>query len=169
MREKKWFIYWKKIDPEKMAVEPKPKNVLYQIIGFHSIYGPNSLLYIGRSMDIKKRLIGHDWWIKWEQEEVTIKIGIIGEFISWSEYEKWVKPFENHKKDDNHLPKGINDKSLLNKIERLLIFNCAPSYNGAGLADPDKLRKVIGQNEIRVFNVGNSAPLPREISSRAWL
>ncbi len=37
-------------------------HVLYQFFGWHPVYGPDALLYVGTTMDGENRLFAHDDW-----------------------------------------------------------------------------------------------------------
>ncbi len=155
-----WIVDWENSSMNDIQNIPKSNKTasnLYQIIGYHSIYGPNSLLYLGETNKIKRRFNEHSWWLK-EMEDIKIKVGSIFPFESWK------KHAENK---DNYHPEIC--KETIGKIEKLLIFDSAPTFNCTNIASPGKLRKSIGNEDIRVFNTGKLAPLPHEVSSRYWL
>jgi hypothetical protein len=152
--ERIFTIHWEVLD------DPKPEgSCLYQMIGFHPMYGAHSLLYIGNSSNIPDRMKQHSGWVEEEPDVVITKTGFVRSFSSWDDYYKSKKTISEAK---------ITEVEL-HKLERLLIFGCTPAYNGVGVADPGNLRNFIGGEELRIFNVGKHAPLPSEVSSRRWL
>ena len=117
-----------------LATKDLPKldgNGLYQIYGYHIIFGPDSLLYIGKTdTDFAKRLETHrnewmkkeaDWWIKRQgvkAEEVafTIRIGRIAE----ADYKDEPSPTR-----------------LLRYVEALQIYWHSPPYNSRHIEEYD--------------------------------
>lgn len=115
---------------------------LYQIYGTHTVFGANSLLYIGLSkgQPFSARFQKHKEWINWEPDETKIYIGRIGKSgIALSE-EDW--------------------KDYISHAERLLIYFCCPPYNSSS---------IVGYgNETRntiVLNLGKKAMIPYEVST----
>ncbi len=116
---------------------------VYQIYGTHNIFGPNSLLYIGKAPDsFRDRISGHqEDWIGWEASEVQVYLGRLGGVDTmpkdrWHEWEK-----------------------KIDRAERLLIYYCSPPYNSSG-------KKSHGITEPTiVFNYGRRNCLPMEVST----
>ena len=103
MHYKEIILRWKKAS----KVEAIPSKIVgvYQIYGIHISYGPDKLLYIGKSDDIMKRLGEHDYrWLRKEQ-------------------------------DLNYRYAAIDEKEYLDDIESLLIFTHSPFYNSSKVSD----------------------------------
>ncbi len=93
---------------------------IYQIYGTHNIFGPNSLLYIGMSQwrRFGARFREHrDSWTAWEPSEVKVYLGRLG-----STREATKTRARVWQADIAH-------------AEALLIYFCAPPYNGALLKE----------------------------------
>lgn len=128
-------------------VEVQNKNCssgygLYQIYGSHTIFGANSLLYIGLSkgQPFAARFQKHKEWINLEPDETKIYLGKIGTANN-----------------------SLNESDWSNNVshaERLLIYFCCPPYNSSS---------IVGYgNEIKntiVLNLGKKAMLPYEVST----
>jgi hypothetical protein len=128
----------------------RDQHVLYAIYGTHPVYGPGSLLYIGRTERVGgKRLNEHDWWVKDESDKVCFYLGSIGEFKSWAHWDS-IKEY------------GPQDAKLVEAIETLLIHAHQPAYNSRGLQEPPSF------HNIRVFNSGKYATLLSECSYRYY-
>lgn len=76
-------------------------HILYQIYGYHIVYGPSVLLYIGHTIqDVKDRLQQHSTWTAFEQN-ITYLFTLV--------------------------PPEFRNRSL--DIESLLIYSHSPAYN----------------------------------------
>lgn len=113
---------------------------LYQIYGTHTIFGANSLLYIGKAQDQKfaNRLSQHQSWMTNEMDDLKIYLGRIGSTVrlpdtKWSEY--------------------------IDCAERLLIYYCSPPYNSSNLNNYGNHRNKL------VLNFGKRNRLPFEVST----
>ena len=128
--------------------------MLYQLLGYHNLYGFNSLLYIGQtSAGIKTRLGQHDDWIKDEYDKVAIRLGSISRFIGW---DKWTNQDRPYVFPDY-------DEAIIERVEKLLIYANQPAYNTANKNDAKNL------NELRIFNTGHFGSIFPEISSWYFL
>jgi len=56
--------------------ESIPENGLYVVIGDHHVHGARSLLYIGRSIELNRRVGGHGSWLdkEWRPEVYIAKV-----------------------------------------------------------------------------------------------
>jgi hypothetical protein len=134
---------------QKNAVARK-QHSLYAIYGTHRVYGPWSLLYIGRTASFGgKRLNDHNWWVEEESEHVRLYLGSIGEFENWQIWDSIEKY-------------GDQELNLVKAIEKLLIHAHQPAYNSSELVE---LKKFYN---IRVFNSGKYATLLPECSYRYY-
>jgi len=144
-------VYWE--GPyawDKRQVTPRDRHVLYAIYGTHRVYGPQSLLYIGRTESSGgKRLKDHDWWVKEESAPVSFHLASIGEFKDWPTWESI-----------GAYPKAT--RALVQVIESLLIHAHQPAYNAQSLQAPAKSRP------FRVFNTGHYGSLLPEVSYRYY-
>lgn len=96
---------------------------LYQIYGTHAIFGPDSLLYIGRTKKdggFSSRLGSHkDVWIQWEPREVSVYLGRV--------------PLNDRQAASDQQEDYTEWDRQIVLAERLLIYFCAPPYNESGL------------------------------------
>jgi hypothetical protein len=117
---------------------------LYQIYGTHSIYGIDTLLYIGKAQEQKfcVRIPQHQNWLAKEINEIKFYIGKLGESQS-----------ENNETDFNFWGKNIDI------AERLLLYFSAPAYNSSSLNQYGEVEQTI------VLNLGKKMLLPFEVSS----
>lgn len=144
-------VYWEgPFDWEQRDSAPRDQHVLYAIYGTHRIYGPSSLLYIGRTERAGgKRLSEHAWWVEEESDAVHFCLGSISEFKSWA-----------HRNSIEEC--RPQDAKLVEAIEILLIHAHQPAYNSKGLQEPSTF------HNIRVFNSGRYATLLPECSYRYY-
>ncbi len=113
---------------------------VYQIYGYHEVFGSNSLLYIGKTekQTFSERFSQHKW-IKSERG-ISVYIGRLN-------------------------PEGIKDvNQAIDSAEELLIYVHQPPYNASDLHYKGKYTK---QN-IRIFNDGERADLLPELSTEYW-
>jgi len=112
---------------------------LYQIYGTHTIFGQNSLLYIGKAeqQKFKHRFIQHKEWMHREISDLEIYIGRIG----------GVNP-------------PLSDKIWTESIdcaEKLLIYFCSPPYNSSNINNSGDYKDKV------VLNFGKKNRLPYEV------
>lgn len=109
---------------------------LYQIYGTHSVFGSDSLLYIGKAQEqkIATRLWQHEKWLKKEHGEIKIYVGRVGGVIQPTDSNQWGQEIDF--------------------AERLLIYNCAPPYNTTNLTDFGQVADTF------VINYGKRHRLP---------
>jgi len=126
----------------------KQNHVLYSFFGTHPIYGPNVLLYIGRTQGGVIKCLGHhNWPIKDDCDEIKIRVASVGKFRNW---ETW--------KGRDPYPKAT--LKLVKKIEALLAYSNRPaqsSYNSQQLQAAEGLR---------LFNTGKFGQLLPEVSHK---
>ena len=149
MQDEIYDVFWEgRYEWSKRKLTPKRNHVLYAIFGTHYIYGPKTLLYIGRTERAGgKRLDEHAWWVDDESDEVLFKLASIGKFKNW--------------KIRGKNPKYSPPRSeIIKRIESLLIYAHQPAYNSQGKQELTEF------HNIRVFNSGRSAPLLPEVSYR---
>ena len=126
-------------------------HVLYQLYGYHPLYGSDVLLYLGSShRDIKKRLKIHEKeWIHEEWSKISFRLGSIKEFKTWKAQE---------------IKKGwIKYKKAVEAIEGLLIYANQPAYNDRNKSDAARAQG------IRIFNTGKLGSILPEISYKYFL
>ena len=96
---------------------------VYQIYGTHTIFGPDSLLYIGKAHEsFANRIPAHQEWIDWESKPVSIFVGRLGGTY------------------------GIDDETwnrLIDRAERLLIYYTSPPYNSTNLRHYGDIKSAI--------------------------
>jgi hypothetical protein len=114
-------IFWEgPFDWSKRKTAPRKGHMIYAIFGNHCVYGPNVLLYIGRSERADgERLDEHDWWVQ-DEENVSFRMGSIKEFKSW----------KSQKSAGSLTAKR---SKLIKAIEALLIYAHQPACNSRGL------------------------------------
>lgn len=152
-----WIVHWDGPFPIEKAKDKKKNHsgyVFYQLLGYHNLYGFNSLLYIGQtSAGIKTRLGQHDDWINDEYDEVSVRLGSISKFIGWEKWKAQDKPYRYP--DDN--------PNIIERVEKLLIYANQPVYNMANKND------ALTSNNLRVFNSGHFGSIFPETSSWYFL
>jgi hypothetical protein len=116
---------------------------VYQVYGTHNIYGPDTLLYIGKTQDTKfgERIPANQEWVNWDSSDVDIYLGRIAGIDQMTE-DKW------------------NEwDSKIDRAERLLIYYCSPPYNGENLQSYGDMQDTI------VLNYKARKRLPVEVST----
>lgn len=92
---------------------------IYQIYGYHIVYGTDSLLYIGKAegMTFSQRFAQHAKWLleDLEEEDVSIRVGRIAE--------------EDYEPD----PADLDWTKLLRDVEALTIHWHSPAYNSSNI------------------------------------
>ena len=115
---------------------------LYQIYGTHPIFGPKSLVYIGKAdaQTFGARIPQHNDYVYWEYPEYEFYIGRLG-------------GIENID--------GDNWSKQIDLAERILINYCQLPYNSQNINN----HGISNDNEIIVLNYGKRFRLPAEVST----
>lgn len=150
--EKIFEVFWDgPFEWRKGIKDCKEHHILYQVYGYHPLYGSNVLLYIGSShTSVKTRLKEHEWWLDEEWEDTQVRLGSIREFTTWRSQEvkkRWPKP----------------GKMTVEAIEALLIYANQPVYNDRNKSDAKKAKG------IRIFNNGRLGQILPEVSHKYFL
>ena len=118
---------------------------LYQIYGTHPLFGPDTLLYIGRATETGNKFGGrlrqHDW-ISYEPRKVSIYLGYLGS----------TSPIPETKSAQEEWGKWIE------VAESILIYFCRPPRNSHGI-------KTCPTEPVILFNVGERHHLPTTLSN----
>ena len=146
--EKSVVIEWTKVESHDVW-EKLDKNEdygLYQILGYHPVFGNNSLLYIGmaRDQDFKTRFGQHENWLKKEWDENVY----VGE----------IKSIDEKTNADYH---GNEWRPVVKDAEALFIYFHSPPYNSQKISEIPK-----PSNNLRIINVGDCGELYPEISHK---
>src|SRR5690606_22253171 len=113
---------------------------LYQIYGTHSVFGPDTLLYIGKSAKqfFGTRFSQHIGWFQNEPSDLRIYVGRLGGTQQPTD-DAWCEEIDC--------------------AEKLLIYSCSPPYNSQNLNSIGE-----GKNTI-VLNFGRRNRLPAVVST----
>jgi hypothetical protein len=114
---------------------------LYALYGTHSVYGPDTLLYVGQSNlnTFGPRLRRHyEIWARWEPSDVKVYLGRVAGWNPVSD-EKW----------------GI----LIDHAEALTIYFTSPAYNS------HRIKELKLTQPITQFNHGRRHRIPLCISN----
>jgi hypothetical protein len=120
---------------------------IYAVYGTHTIFGMNTLLYIGKAEDrtFGARLPEHqeEWGLVWHHTDLKFYIGRIGSTLPITDDNLW--------------------SLMIERAERLMIHYCKPPYNAKDL-------KNLGEDikNFTVFNFGKKLNLPAIVSSQ-WI
>jgi hypothetical protein len=119
---------------------------VYQIYGTHPLFGSDSLLYIGRTTEYKRRFstrLAEHTWIAQEPRKISIYLGRLG--------------------STSPLPDGLPAAEEWGEwiviAEGILIFFCRPPRNSHGI------QTCPGGKPVIVFNVGERNQLPSALSN----
>jgi hypothetical protein len=86
---------------------------VYQVYGTHTVFGPDSLLYIGLAEQQRfgTRVPIHIKWTEWQSSPTNVYLGRLAgkEPIDESRHEEW--------------------SEMISRAEDLLIYYCSPPYN----------------------------------------
>ncbi len=142
-------VYWEGPFTWKgKAMHFKPHHVLYAIYGVHHLYGPNALLYLGKTdCSVKNRCSIHEEWVADEYDTVTIRVASVGPFQGWATWD----PKKN--------PSPAPDRKIVEGVESLLLYAFQPTYNGK-----DKQRLRDEAKGMRIFNTGRVGRFLPELS-----
>jgi len=124
------------------------KTGLYQIYGYHPVYGQNVLLYIGitTKQDFEKRL-SNRWWITDNQDIDNIEV-YLGEPIGV------IDKLDGKEKD-----------KIIKNAESLLIYTHAPARNSSNINSVNYEELL----DIKIQNIGSFKSLLPEVSGEYWL
>ena len=118
---------------------------VYQCYGDHPVYGLDLLFYIGETMGtFGERLENHDQdFENWEQK-IEIYLGRIDT-------------------DKKARPSAEERKSLIRRVEKLLILACWPALNCQGIKGSSNVDEV---KDLLILNWGKFRSLPGAVSGR---
>ena len=124
---------------------------IYQIYGFHPVYGDNVLLYIGQAnfQTFAKRISQENWESNADSQNIQIYVGRLFAKEQPS-FKKW--------------------EELINKAEKMLIYAHSPAMNSSNIANITKDKALLKEFEkVRIFNYDNCRSLMPEISGDLWV
>ncbi|ENO1848371.1 hypothetical protein ACA874_001942 [Vibrio vulnificus] len=139
-------------------VEHSESQVLYQIYGHHPVYGADSLLYIGKTEQLKgiKDRVPEHKWIYNQCDACKIYFASCCEFVNWKMWESL----------EGEYPKYDSSKTGIDirHIESLLIYAHHPSGNSQSIQS-----LCFEQQHFRIFNTGKRKALERELSTQYYM
>ena len=140
-------IVWEGPLTLKNAYNKKKKSDkgVYQVYGDHPVYGLDVLFYIGETTGtFGERLENHDQdFENWEQK-IEIYLGRIDT-------------------DKKARPSAEERKSLIRRVEKLLILACWPALNCQGIKGSSNVEEV---KDLLILNWGKFRSLPGAVSGR---
>lgn len=136
MPEKVFDIYWEGPYSWKDCIITDD-HVLYAIFGTHPVHGYDSLLYIGKTEDLRSRMAAHEKWVGEEYDSVKIRVASMGKISSWEGWD-----------DEERYSASKIQSEDISGVEALLIFSHHPVYNQKS-KDSMEISK-----DIRIFNTG---------------
>jgi len=120
---------------------------LYQIYGTHNVFGPGSLLYLGKAEEqsFSDRIPSHIEWIEWESASTEIYLGRLcgTEPMTKERDAEWC--------------------SDIDVAERLLIYFSSPPYNSKNIQSYGDIKGDI--KNVIVINYKKRNRLPIEVST----
>ena len=123
---------------------------VYQIYGTHTIFGPDSLLYIGKARDcFAERIPAHIEWTDWESRPVRVYVGRLGggkgteDMGDKSRWGEWT--------------------TMINAAEKLLIYYTSPPYNSSGIRNLSLVTPTL------VINYKHRNRLPYAVTNWEWI
>jgi hypothetical protein len=125
---------------------------VYQIYGYHPIYGNNVLLYIGKAdrQTFKTRISQETWW--WNNEDknnIQIYIGRL---------------FAKKQPNDEEWSR------MIDIAERMLIYSHSPAMNSSSIFSISRDIKALKEFEnITIFNYDQHRSLFPEVSGEMWI
>jgi len=141
--ERTVVLQWEKIGsmdkwPEIEKLTGDEDYGIYQITGYHPVFGNNSLLYIGKAQKrpFATRFKEHKEWLE-KEGDITIYIGRTTNIGN----EDWEAAIED--------------------TEPLLIYFHSPPYNSRSISN---FPEPIHGNDLRIINIGDYGELFPEIS-----
>lgn len=117
---------------------------IYQIYGFHPVYGSNVLMYIGLAakQTFCQRIKQEGWEANKDAENIEVYVGrLCGETPSVEEWER-----------------------LIAKVEKLLIFSHTPASNQSNIGTIP----FSDLEDLHIINWGNHRSLASEVSGQRW-
>lgn len=131
--------------PDKIPVNSEYDDNfgLYQIYGMHEVFGPQSLLYIGKAehLSFSERINQHLHNWLYYNSDAQVRLGLLD------------------REDYKHEPGDWSDwKQLLRDVEALTIFWHTPPYNSKNIG-------YYGGPKLRVQNYGQRGRLLPEFST----
>ena len=131
---------------EVQEMNKKTDRGLYQIYGHHIIFGPNSLLYIGKAekYTFAKRFVGH-WndWI-WYDDKQGRKVSI---YIA-------------------RMPLARVPSEVLRDVEAVQIYWHSPPYNSEFIQSVgEKRKRRLDRNPLQIVNEGKHHRLVKILST----
>jgi hypothetical protein len=144
MSEIKVILEWKKFDKLEDVLKEKDEEAygVYQITGYHAVFGDASLLYIGRAVDqsFAERFRQHENWLR-KESGIKIYLGRVDSI------------------DDNDGYAEEEWKRITKDVEILLIYYHSPPYNSTFISESPK-----PTSKLRIINIGDYGDLYPEIS-----
>ncbi len=130
--------------------EKKQDKGIYQIYGYHPIYGDNVLLYIGKTLTqtFSKRISQEGWENNNDYKNFQIYVGRLF----------------NTKQEP---PK--NWDNIISKAEQMLIYSHSPAKNSSNIVSVTKKHKLKEFENIRILNYDNHRSLMPEVSGELWI
>ena len=128
---------------------------IYQIYGFHPLYGSNTLIYIGQANDqtFSKRISQEGWQYNVDYKNIQIYVGYI----------------YNMRNDDSTNKDGVWGQAI-DDAERLLIYAHEPARNSSNILNITRNKERLKKMEnIRVLNYGCHRSLMPEVSGEMWI
>ena len=125
---------------------------VYQVYGFHPIYGNDVLLYIGKAAQqtFAKRLSQEAWEFNVDHKNITFYVGRLFSDTQPNSEDEW----------DN----------MIDQAERMLIYAHEPARNSSNILNVTKDKAKLKEfKNIRIFNYDNYRSLMPEISGELWV
>lgn len=139
-------------DLENGKLDTNKDYGLYQVYGYHPVYGNNVLLYIGKAdrQTFKTRLSQEIWW--WNNEDSKNLNIYVGRIF------------------DEKQPSDEEWSQMIDYAERMLIFAHSPAMNSSNIFTISRDKNILKEFEnIRIFNYDNHKSLLPEISGEMWV
>ena len=145
MSEIKVVIEWERMEPWKKVLDKQDEENdygVYQISGYHAVFGDNSLLYIGMAQEqtFGTRFGQHKDWLE-KEYDIKVYIGRVDSI------------------DDNKDYHTKSWDSIIGDIEALLVYFHSPPYNSTYISNEPKPNR-----DLRIINIGDYGNLYSELS-----
>ena len=136
---------------KKAKLDDKIDFGVYQVYGFHPVYGNNVLLYIGKAKEqtFAKRLSQEGWEYNADYKNLQIYVGRLfsNEELTLSKWSEFV-----------------------DIAESMLIYAHAPAMNSSNILNISKDKKKLKKFEnVRIFNYDECRSLFPEVSGELWI